>query len=83
MDVQKLRNVELQPVVDAVGDRIPTWKGQLMNTAGRLVLTKVTLSAISTHISIAFALAPWAIKAINRKRRAFFWKGTDAVRGGQ
>lgn len=43
------------------------------------MLTKVTLSSKTTHV----AIAPWVIKAIDKKRHAFLWKGTDAVKGGQ
>jgi hypothetical protein len=42
----------------------------------------VTLSSIATHVAIAVALPPWAIKAIDKKRCAFLWKGTEEVRGG-
>lgn len=45
------RSVE-QQLVDKVAGRIPTWKARLLNTAGRLSLTRATLSAIPVHVSI-------------------------------
>jgi hypothetical protein len=41
-----------QRLVDAIANRIPTWKGSLLNDAGRAMLVQTTLSAISVHISI-------------------------------
>ena len=79
----KLRKVELQPVVDAVGNRIPTWKAGLLTKVGRAMLTKVTLSAILVHMMMAVSLSAWAMQAIDKKRRAFLWRGSDSVRGGQ
>jgi hypothetical protein len=79
---RKLCKHDVQPIVDAVGSCIPIWKGGLLSKAGCLILTKVTLSSMSTHVAIAVALPAWAIRAIDKKRRAFLWKGTDMVRGG-
>jgi hypothetical protein len=43
-----------------VAARISTWKAGLLTQAGRATLTKVTLSAIPIHISIACCLSAWA-----------------------
>jgi hypothetical protein len=40
-----------------VASRLPTWKSGLVTNAGRALLTKVTLSAIPIHISIASGLS--------------------------
>jgi len=69
--------------VDSVAARIPTWKSGLLTHAGRVLLTKVTLSVIPVHISIACCLLTWAIEQINRRRRAFLWCGTDTALGGK
>jgi hypothetical protein len=68
-------------LIDSVARRIPGWKGRLLNLAGRTTLTVVTLSAIPTHIAIAVCLSPWAVKQIDKRRRAFLWSGTDHVAG--
>jgi len=72
-----------QPLVDAVASRIPTWKTGLLTNAGRVLLTKVTLSAIPVHLSIACCLSDWAIKQIDKRRRAFLWAGSESVLGGK
>ena len=68
--------------MDAIASRIPTWKGKLLNVAGRTTLTRATLSAIPVHVSITCFLSTWAIRQIDRRRRAFLWSGTDVVAGG-
>jgi len=69
--------------VDAVAARIPTRKAGLLTNAGRVLLTKVTLSAIPVHLSIACCLSQWVIQQIDKRRRAFPWAGTDSVSGGK
>jgi hypothetical protein len=46
------------------------------------LLTKVTLSAIPIHISIASCLSSWTLEQIDRRRRAFLWAGTVVTTGG-
>lgn len=58
-----------QLIIDAVIAKIPTWKAGLLTDAGCVLLTKVTLSAIPVHISIASCLSAWVIKEIDKRRR--------------
>jgi hypothetical protein len=58
LSIHKLSKVELQSLLDAVADRLPNWKCRFMSRAGRTTLTKVTLSAIPIHISIAMVVSP-------------------------
>jgi len=83
LSVHKLNRSDEQALIDAVANRIPAWKGSLLNLAGRATLTAVTLSAIPTHISIAVCLSPWAVGQIDKRRRAFLWSGSDHVIGEQ
>jgi hypothetical protein len=80
---KRLRHADEQPLVDSVAARIPTWKSGLLTNAGRLLLTKVVLSAIPVHLSIACYLSEWAIKQIDKRRRAFIWAGTKLCSGGK
>ena len=79
----RLQRSEEQQLVDAIARRIPTWKVGLLNTAGRLTLTRATLSAIPVHVSITCCLSAWAIKQIDRSRHAFLWCGTASAAGGK
>ncbi|WVZ61528.1 hypothetical protein U9M48_011389 [Paspalum notatum var. saurae] len=82
LSCKKLTRASEQALVDKVAFRIPKWKGNLLNLAGRTVLIKSTLSAIPVHISIATGLSAWATGAIDKLRRGFLWLGSDMlVRG--
>lgn len=55
---------------------------EILSKAGCAVLIKSVLSAIPTHTAMVVDISPWAIKCIDKKRRAFLWKGSDEVKGG-
>ena len=55
----------------------------MLTKAGRAVLVKSKLSAIPVHTAMAVALSPWALKCIDKRRRAFLWSGTEEVAGGK
>lgn len=76
LSLRRLRRCNEQALVDKVVARIPTWKSGLLNHAGHALLTKVTLSAIPVHVSIAYCLLAWAIAQIDKCRRAFVWAGS-------
>lgn len=40
LHIQKLRKVDVQPLIDKVGARLPGWKGRLLSTSGRETLVK-------------------------------------------
>ena len=58
------------------------WKASLMNRARRLVMVKVVLTAVPIYILIALDLPKWVLKAIDKKRRGFLWKGHQHANGG-
>ncbi len=45
LHTRKLRKIDLQPLVDKIGSRIPGWKGMFFTSAGREVLVKSTLTS--------------------------------------
>ena len=75
ISTRRLRRIEEQFLIDTIAARIPLWKGQLMNTAGRVALTQATLSAIPVHLSIAVCLSPWAIDHIDKLCRSLYGLG--------
>jgi hypothetical protein len=79
---QKLRRSHLLDWVEKIADRLPNWKANLLNLAGRTTLVKSVLSAIPVYLLIALNVPNWVIKAIDKVRRAFLWKGMKEVNGG-
>jgi hypothetical protein len=45
LHVRKLRKIEVQPLIDKIGLKLPGWKGRLLSTAGRESLVKTVLTA--------------------------------------
>jgi hypothetical protein len=76
LSVTKLKRNDLQPLIDRVSSNLPTWKAGMMTAAGRAVLVKTKMSAVPVHTAIATAISSWAIQQIDKRRRAFLWKGT-------
>jgi hypothetical protein len=66
LSIYQLKKADLQPLVDAATDRLPTWKGRLLSRVGHTTLAMVTLSAIPVHVTIAVKAAPWIIKAFDK-----------------
>jgi hypothetical protein len=58
LSVFHLRHADEQPLLNKVAARIPEWKGQLLNAAGRSALIKATLSTIPIHTAITLCLSP-------------------------
>ena len=82
LSIYKSRKCDLQHLVDKVVAGLPTWKAGLLTKAGRTVLVKTKMSAIPVYTAIAISISPWVLKCIDKRRRAFLWKGTDSVLGG-
>ena len=40
------------------------------------------MSAVPVYTAIAISISPWVLKYIDKRRRAFLWKGTESVSGG-
>jgi hypothetical protein len=66
LSIFKLKHSELQPLVDAVADRLPSWKTGLLSRLGCTALVKSMLLAMPVHSSIAVKLNPGTIKDIDK-----------------
>jgi len=82
LHTRQLRRVDVQPLIDKVAARLPSWKGKFLNRAGRLTLVNSVLSSIPVYFLTAFPLQKWAIKQIDKVRRSFLWKGSADANGG-
>lgn len=79
---KKLRNCDLMPWIEKIMDKLPGWKASLLNLAGRTALVHFVLSAMPIHLLLALNVPKWVIKAINKIRRGFLWKGRKEANGG-
>jgi hypothetical protein len=79
---KKLRRSDLIDWVDKIAARLPNCKASLLNLAGRTTLVRFVLSAIPVYLLIAMIVHKWVIKAIDKIRRPFLWKGRKEINGG-
>lgn len=79
---QKLPRREFLSLIDKVADRLHGWKAALIRPAGRVTLIKAVLTAIPIYHLIALQYPKWVIKAIDKIRRGFLWKGHKDIQGG-
>ena len=82
LTIRKLTKADLQPMVDKVAEMLPGWKAALMSTTGRAILAKAVLTAVPVYLLIALDAPKWLLRAIDKLRRAFLWKGRRQVNGG-
>jgi hypothetical protein len=84
LHTRKLRKIEVQPLIDKIGARLPGWEGKFLSSSGRETLVKTVLSSLPIYHLTVFQAKKWLIKRIDCIRRSFLWKGEnpDNVRGG-
>jgi hypothetical protein len=84
LHVRKLRKIDVQPLLDKIGARLPGRKGRFLSSAGRETLVKTVLSSQPIYHMTVFPQLKWLIRRIDRMRRSFPWRGEtpDKVYGG-
>ena len=82
LTIKKLTKEQVQPIIDRVADQLPGWKADLMTRAGRVIQEQYVPTGILIYVAMATDLPPWAIKAIDKIRRAFLWEGRKEAKGG-
>ena len=82
LHTRSLQKVHVQPLIECIGQRLPSWKGRMLNRASRLTLVTSVLSSMPTYHLTVFLLAVWARKQIDKIRRSFLWKGDENANGG-
>ena len=76
--------MEVQPLLDKIGGRLPGWKGKMLTMAGRDTFVKCVLTSQPIYHLIVFPAQKWLIRQIDIMRRSFLWKGDELekVSGG-
>ena len=65
LHTRKLRKVELQPLIEKIGSRLPGWKGRFFTKAGRETLVRAVLSSQPIYQLTVFPLHKCLIKKID------------------
>jgi len=82
LSLHKLTRPQIQPIIDRIADQLPGWKADLLTRAGRKILVQFVLTSKLIYLVMAMDLPPWALKAIDKIRRAFLWRGRKEANGG-
>jgi hypothetical protein len=82
LSIRKLSKFVLFFLLDKIADCLPGWKAALIHPAGRATLVKSVLMAIPIYHIISIQCPKWVIKAIDKIRRVFLWKGRKDIKGG-
>ena len=69
---QKISVADCLPLISNYDKYLSGWRASLLNRAGRLTLSAAVLSSIPLHYMSALNVPKTVIKAIDRRRRAFF-----------
>jgi hypothetical protein len=72
---------QMQPLVDRMAARLPTWKSRLMQKPGRLVLVKSVLGATPIHQLLVLAPPKKTIRLMEKIERGFLREGRAAANG--
>jgi hypothetical protein len=68
---KKLSAGDLAHWIEKIAAKLPGWKAELLNLAGRITLIKSVLSAIPVYLFTALNAPKWVIKAIEKIQRNF------------
>lgn len=79
----KLRNAAFLPLISKVNKYLAGWKGRLLSTGGRLVLTNAVLTSVPVYHMCFLPLPKGVIASIDRRRCAFLWTGDDTCSGAK
>jgi hypothetical protein len=82
LSITKLKRAQLQPLIDRLTDLLPRWRADLMARAGRDGHVQFVIMTTIIYQAMAFDLPLWFIKAVDKIRHGYLWKGMMDAKGG-
>ncbi|KAL2224848.1 UNVERIFIED_CONTAM: hypothetical protein Sindi_2938600 [Sesamum indicum] len=76
MDSLRIFKADCRPLLLKIDKRIAGWEGTTISYAGRVQIIKSILISLSIYWASAFILPKKVINEIEKRLRAFLWKGT-------
>ncbi|KAL2250082.1 UNVERIFIED_CONTAM: hypothetical protein Sindi_2481900, partial [Sesamum indicum] len=72
----RLTIADCRPLLQKIDKRIAGWEGTTISSVGRVQIIKSVLISLSLYWASAFILPKKVINEIEKRLRAFLWKGT-------
>jgi hypothetical protein len=72
----------VQQIIDKIANQLPRWKADLMTRTGRIVQVQFVLTEMMIYLAMVVDLPAWALKAIDKIKKGFFWHGRKEAKGG-
>jgi hypothetical protein len=82
LTLKKLTRGQLQPYNDKIADQLPGWKVDLLTKPGRKILVQFVMTGMMIYLAMAVDIQAWGLKAVDKIRRGFYWRGHKDVKGG-
>jgi hypothetical protein len=82
LSIYKLTGAQWQPLIDRLADLLPGWRADLMTRFGRVVHVQFVITTTIIYQAMALDLPSWFIKAVDKIRCGYFWKGRMDAKGG-
>jgi len=64
-----------------IADCLPGWKAELLNMADLAIFVQSMLTTTLVYSATALDLPPWCLKAMDKLRRNFLWRGRKEANG--